>query len=391
VRDAISFLRYSAADAHGTSNPLDSPTLSAHAISFGNSQSGRFLRDMLYQGFNEDLSGRIVFDGMHPDIPGSRKTFTNHRFGQPGRWQKQHEDHVFPGDQFPFTYTTLTDPLTGRTDGLLVRCTESNTCPKIVQNDGEAELWQARASLLVTDSRGGHIELPDNVRVYLIAGTQHGGGAGVHVTQPGRGICQNLMNPLSLTDIRRALTVALYEWVADGTPPPSSRFPTIANGGLVPGNATGFPNIPGVAYTGALNPLHVADHSTAPPRWGAAYTVLVGRVDGDGNLIGGIRHPNLVAPIGTHTGWNLRAEGFAQGELCGGLGSFIPFAATRAERMATGDPRLSLEERYSSHQEYVDRVSEAAAALVRERLLLERDARLIVQRAQRSGVGTTTQ
>ena len=126
-------------------------------------------RDFLYQGFNEDVAGRIVFDGMHPNIAGSRKTFTNYQFGQPGRWQKQHEDHVYPGDQFPFTYATLTDPLSGRTDGLQERCSVSNTCPKIVHSDGEAELWQARSSLVVTDPTGGHIDLPDNVRVYLLS------------------------------------------------------------------------------------------------------------------------------------------------------------------------------------------------------------------------------
>ena len=198
MRDAISFLRYEETDRSGNANPLAFNGLPSAAISLGISQSGRALRDFLYQGFNEDVSGRIVFDGMHPNIAGSRKTFTNYPFGQPGRWQKQHEDHVYPGDQFPFTYLTLTDPISGRTDGLQERCAASNTCPKIVHSDGEAELWQARASLVVTDPLGHHVELPENVRVYLIAGTQHGGGRGVHATTPNRGICQNLNNPLAL-------------------------------------------------------------------------------------------------------------------------------------------------------------------------------------------------
>src|SRR5690606_21404782 len=155
MRDAISFLRYETADRDGTPNPLlVEGRLPTWAISLGISQSGRTLRDMLYQGFNADLEGRIVFDGMHPDIAGSRKTFTNYPFSQPGRWQRQHEDHLFPGDQFPFTYGILTDPLSGRTDGILARCLETDTCPKIVHTDGEAELWQARASLVVTDPLG---------------------------------------------------------------------------------------------------------------------------------------------------------------------------------------------------------------------------------------------
>ncbi|HUP52813.1 MAG TPA: alpha/beta hydrolase domain-containing protein, partial [Longimicrobiales bacterium] len=175
MRDVISFLRYETADSDGDANPLAFGGLPEVAISIGISQSGRMLRDLLYQGFNEDVRGRIVFDGMHPDIAGSRKTFTNYPFGQPGRWQKQHEDHFYPGDQFPFTYATLTDPLSGRTDGLLERCSRSNTCPRIIHTDGEAEVWQARSSLIVTDPLGGHIDLPENVRAYVIAGTQHGG------------------------------------------------------------------------------------------------------------------------------------------------------------------------------------------------------------------------
>ena len=174
MRDALSFLRYDLADSTGQQNPLASAGLPEVVISIGRSQSGRFLRDFLYQGFNEDVDGRIVFDGLHPNIAGSRKTFTNYQFGQPGRWQKQHEDHLYPGDQFPFTYATLTDPVGGQTDGLQEKCSSTSTCPKIVHSDGEAELWQARSSLVVTDPLGRHVDLPDNVRVYLIAGTQHG-------------------------------------------------------------------------------------------------------------------------------------------------------------------------------------------------------------------------
>ena len=389
MRDAISFLRYESADRGGNPNPLAAHGLPASAISLGISQSGRMLRDFLYQGFNEDVAGRIVFDGMHPNIAGSRKTFTNYQFGQPGRWQKQHEDHVYPGDQFPFTYATLTDPLSGRTDGLQERCSVSNTCPKIVHSDGEAELWQARASLVVTDPAGGHIDLPDNVRVYLLSGTQHGGGPGVHTGSANRGMCQNLSNPLALADTRTALSVALYEWAAKGVEPPASRFPTVAGGGLVAADDIGFPGIPGVKYSGSYNPLHLADHRSLPPMYGDEYTVLVGRIDADGNMVDGVRHPNLVAPVGTYTGWNLRRAGFGEGGQCGGTGSFIPFAATEADREAAGDPRPSFEARYPNHAAYVRAVAEAADALVGERLLLPDDAKAIVELA--SGSGSTTQ
>ena len=388
MRDAVSFLRYDERDRSGNANPLAFEGLPSTAISLGISQSGRVLRDFLYQGFNEDVSGRIVFDGMHPNIAGSRKSFTNYPFSQPGRWQKQHEDHVYPGDQFPFTYVTLNDPVSGRTDGLQERCAASNTCPKIIHSDGEAELWQARSSLVVTDPLGQHIALPDNVRVYLIAGTQHGGGRGVHATTPTQGICQNLNNPLALGQTRAALSVALYEWVAKGVAPPKSRFPSVANGGLVTASGIGFPAIPGVTYSGSFNPLHLYDHRSVPPVQGDPYTVLVARTDADGNMTDGVRHPNLAAPIGTHTGWNLRREGFAKGEQCVGTGSFIPFASNQAERQTSGDPRLSLDERYPNHQAYVRAVSAAADALVRDRLLLRRDADDVVELARGSRIRT---
>ena len=387
VRDVISFLRYESSDSAGKVNPLASEGLPTAVLSLGISQSGRVLRDFLYQGFNEDVAGRIVFDGIHSNIAGSRKTFTNYQFSQPGRWQKQHEDHVFPGDQFPFTYTTLTDPITGRTDGLLARCATSNTCPKIIHSDGEAELWQARSSLLVTDSLGGHIELPDNVRVYLISGTQHGGGQGAHVATPSKGICQNLNNPLALGQIRLALSVALYEWVVNGAEPPVSRFPTVENGGLVAPEKTGFPRIPGVTYSGSYNALHFHDHRFLPPQDGDAYTVLVGRVDADGNMVDGVRHPNLVAAIGTYTGWNLRRDGFGKGSQCAGTGSFIPFPSDPAERETLGDPRQSLAQRYATHAAYLQAIRKAAEGLVRERLLLPTDSARIIQLARDSTVG----
>ena len=290
--------------------------------------------------------------------------------------------------QFPFTYTTLTDSITGRTDGLLERCVSSNTCPKIIHSDGEAELWQARSSLIVTDSMGGHIELPDNVRVYLIAGTQHGGGRGVHEAIPNRGICQNLNNPMALAEIRLALSLALHEWVVDGVEPPASRFPTVKNRGLVSAAKLGFPEIPNVEYSASYNPLHVHEHTVLPPKDGKAYTVLVGRVNTDGNMVDGIRHPNLSAAIGTYTGWNLRREGFGEGGQCGGTGSFIPFASNQTEREMFGDSRLSLTERYPTHSEYVQAVSTAADRLANQRLLLPRDKQRIVELARSSAVGT---
>jgi hypothetical protein len=387
VRDVVSFLRYDSTDASGHTNPLASPQLPVVTLSIGTSQGGRMLRDFLYLGFNEDVRNRIVFDGMHQDGAGSLKTFTNYAFAQPDRWQRQHEDHAYPGDQFPFTYRTSRDPEGARIGGLFERCARTSTCPRIVHTDSESELWQARSSLVFTDGRGADTVLPDNVRVYVIAGTQHGGGAGVHAPPaPDRPICEYPENPLPVRDIRMALTIVLYEWLADGRAPPPSRYPTLAGGGLVPAAETGFPAIPGVRYDARVNPLRVLDYRTIPPTEGGEYPVLVAKVDADGNMNDGIRHPDLLVPLGTYTGWNVRRDGFAAGNSCGGVGSFFPFARTRAEREASGDPRLSLEERYGNHAAYARAVARVAIDLVGERLLLRADAEEIITQAEESSV-----
>ena len=185
-------------DPHNQATPESLPI--KHAIIEGVSQSGRFTRDFLWQGFNQDEKGRQVFDGAFPIIAGSRKTFTNFQFAQPGRFSRQHEDHLQPGDQFPFTYTTRRDPLTGRVDGILKKCIATHTCPKVFHLDGEFELWGARGSLVVTDGKPDgprDIALPPNVRVYMVAGTPHDGGRGSIIpASPSKGICQNFQNPV---------------------------------------------------------------------------------------------------------------------------------------------------------------------------------------------------
>lgn len=386
TRDVISFLRYAAADSSGASNPLASGTSTSirHAMGFGVSQSGRFLRDFLYQGFNQDEDGRQAFDAIAPLIAGSRKTFTNYAFSQPGRYSRQHEDHLFPGDQFPFSYGLQHDPVSGRTDGLLASCTASNTCPKVFHLDSDTEIWQARGSLVVTDTAGNDVALPENVRAYLFAGTQHGPAA-----RPARGICQQLSNPMDYKPFLRGLLRSLREWASTGESPPPSQYGSTAQRTLVrpsPGN-DGFPSIPAVRYDGLYNSLAVLDHSFQPPLAGAEYPVFVSAVDGDGNGVAGLRHPFHSVATATTTGWNLRAAGFAEGELCSLNGSYIPFASTRAERMASGDPRPSIEERYPHHGAYVSRVARAAGRLVQQRYLLPEDAEAIIESAAESSIG----
>jgi hypothetical protein len=241
------------------------------------------------------------------------------------------------------------------------------------------------------------LDLPREVRIYHLAGTQH-----VPAGTPAAGICQQLSNANPYQHSMRALLVALRAWVVSNTEPPASRYPTLRRRTLVDSSkrSVGFPTIPGVRYTGLIDELDLVDygrHFDADRISGIIdeplrvchrldYRVLVPRVDHDGNEVDGLRSVGLEAPLGTYTGWNLRRAGFAENELCGLTGSFIPFAETRAERLAKGDPRPSLEERYGDHDGYVMAVREAAEDLVAARLLLPADASLLIAQAQLGGV-----
>ena len=413
VRDLVSFLRNSSADAQGNANPLNDMKTAACAsgnacpsnpstnfdiaIGEGISQSGRFMKDLLYRGFNGDTNGNKVFDAMMPIISASRKTWTNERFAQGGRWSKQHEDHWMPGDQFPFAYNVMTDPVGGASDGLLKSCTASNTCPDIMHIDGAFEWWGGRASLVVTDGAGKDLTLPANVRYYLVAGTQHGGGAGVStgvVTEPAAGsMCQFAASPVSETPVERALIPALENWVVNGTVPPASKYPTVAAATAVATtqSATGFPNLSNVevpsgaaatptalslAYSGIYNQLFVTDYSAAVPAANLAqeYTVLVPKVGSDGNETSGILMPEVTVPLATYTGWNLRGQGHAIGEGCSSTGSAIPFAVNAAAKAGGSDARPSLADLYAGRADYATKFGAATDALVTQGFLHPLDA-----------------
>ncbi|KQP11931.1 alpha/beta hydrolase domain-containing protein [Pseudorhodoferax sp. Leaf267] len=399
VRDLVGFLKNDATDAQGNANPVadlkaatcaagsncpTNPTTNFDvALGEGLSQSGRFLRDFLYQGFNQDSAGKPVFDGVMSLIPAARRTWINARFAQPGRWSKQHEDHFMLGDQFPFAYNVTTDPVSGATDGLLRRCLATSTCPKIMQVDGSYEWWGGRASLVVTDGAGRDLALPANVRYYLIPGTGHGGGAGVTtgiVTQPAAtATCRLANSPVSMAQVERALIPALEDWVVKNTAPPASSHPTVAAGTAVLPTATGFADLTAISVPngatatplalsvplGKVSQVFVTDYSTPAPAVDVAkpYTVLVPRVDANGNELGGLRVPEIVAPLATYTGWNLRGDGHTPGENCPSAGSAIPLATTAAAKAAT-DPRSTLEGLYTGRADYVARFSAATDALV---------------------------
>jgi alpha/beta hydrolase family protein len=376
TRDIVSFLHHAPANAADYPNVLSGQI--DRTIGFGVSQSGRFLHDFLYLGFNTDEAGRSVFDGLIPHIAGGKKTFVNYRFGQPGRHAQQHAETVFPGGEFPFTYPVITDALTGRTDGILVRCLQAANCPKIFHVDTELEFYQSRASLIATDTRGEALTMPDNVRLFLLSNLQH--FALANAKSVSIKACAYPTNPLNAGPPLRALLVALDAWITNATPPPASRFPSRADGTLVPPapEAVGFPQIPGVGYTGLVTRPTVINFDVIPPVKGASYPVFVPKTDSDGRDIAGIHLPTLEAPIATHTGWNLRKVGFAEGELCDLNGSMLPFAATRDERIKNNDNRLSLAERYPQEGDRTTAVALAAKRLVQDRLLLEEDVKLYV-------------
>lgn len=387
IRDFVSSLRCA-----GAANPLRDAAgmpMIDHVLGFGTSQSGRVLRDFLWQDFNRDVTGQRVFDGLFIDAAGSRKSFVNAAFGQPGRFSRQHEDHSYPGDQFPFSYAARPDPSSksdfdsDRVDGILRACTASQTCPKIMHTDSSSEYWQARAALVTSDEDGVAIDIPETVRVYLYASVQHGGPA-ARATP----ICRYPINPLNDTPLHRALLVALEEWVTRNVAPPDSRFPRVADGTLVSIEqlVRAFPAIPDCTVPRSGNELATWDDSTLPPRQTGArrYLPLVPSTDADGNDQAGIRLPAVSVPVGTYTGWNIRRDGYAPGQLASVRGSFFPFAATRAERLANADPRPSIEERYPSRDAYVQAVSDATAALCGARLLLEEDALRMIDEARQS-------
>ncbi|MFC0386418.1 alpha/beta hydrolase domain-containing protein [Muricoccus vinaceus] len=378
VRDIVAFLRRDTSAA----NPLAFNGRPAvhRAIGFGVSQSGRFLRDFLHLGFNEDTAGRVVFDGLMPHVAGARRMATNLRFGQPGRNARHPQDPAWQADTFPFTYAVLDDPLSGRRDGLMLRCRLTSTCPRVMQSDSEHEWWASRASLLVTDTAGHHIDLPPDVRAYMIAGTPHFAEPG---ETAGRIEAMALpKNPMHAGPPMRALLAAMEAWLAEGREPPASRVPMRAHGTLVPAAQAMPAPIPGLPYAAIHTAAALSDQSAMPPREIGRYPVFVPRLDGDGMAVAGLRALQLAAPRASYTGWNPRAQGFGPAALYPLQGAVVPFAATREARLSAGDPRPSVAERYADGTAYVAAVRRAAEDAVAERLLLPRDAEALVERAK---------
>lgn len=368
--DLNSFLRGN--PGHDAKSPLNGIK---HTVALGISQSGRFLRDLIYYGFNADEKGAKVFDGAMAHIAGSRKTFTNYAFAQPGRFSRQHEDHDFPGDQFPFTYAKTKDTVTGKEGSILDACNANDTCPKIMHTDTSTEFWQARASLVSTSTDDKPLTMTDNVRLYFIAGAPHfNGWATTSKKDP---VCTYTTNPLSAAPIMRALYASMADWVGSGKAPPASRYPSLSDGTLVPLADFMMARLDGKAPKPAYNHLNVMDYAQNPPVRGKAYPAFVPKLDENGNPEGGVDLPYVAAPLGTYAGWNLRADGYAEGELCSLSGLFVPFAKT-----GDADGRKPLKDRYADEAAYLDAVKKASETLVSEKLMLPGDIGVVLDKAK---------
>jgi hypothetical protein len=364
IRDLLSYLQ---------GHPLEGAPPPARTLIFGISQSGRLIQTMLLRGLHLDEAGKPVFGGAFVHVAGAGKGGFDYRFAMPTRHSSMLEDHGYPTDYFPFTTTTEHDPATGVAGSVLDEARRLGTVPKLFYVNDSSEYWNRSASLIHTDPEGEHdAPIASEARVYLIAGAQHYVGG-----QHRRGIFTNCVNPLNHYRVMRALLLALDRWVRDGTEPPPSTYPRIADGTLVTVSAYkgAFPKIAGVALPETnlrpprldLGPRFstegIAD--IVPPRVGLPFETLVPKPNDDGLDQGGIELPEMLVPLGTRTGFNTRTEvaGFP-GATARWDGSFIPFSRTEAERRAAGDPRPSIEARYSDRRDYEHKVSAAAQRAV---------------------------
>jgi hypothetical protein len=384
IRDTISHLKY------GASPELGLPQgVIKRAIAFGISQSGRFLRTFLYYGFNEDEAHRKAFDGVMSHVAGGGRGSFNHRFAQPSRDAHPYLNFLYPTDIFPFTDVAQRDPDTGVEDGLLTHATRPAFQPNVFHTNTSYEYWGRAASLIHTTVDGKQdAAVPPNVRIYLLAAGQHG----VAGFPPSRTIGQQENNPLDYRWAMRALLVSMQRWVADGTAPPPSAYPRIADGTLVRPDQLAFPRLPGVNVPKTPHKAYHADYGpefiskgivvNEPPRVGAAFPILVPQVDADGNERAGIRMPELAVPVATYTGWNLFNERAGPTQVLSSMqGSFIPLARSRVERERTNDPRRSVTERYQTREEYLGLITQAGRALAAERYVLADDVARIVEQA----------
>jgi Alpha/beta hydrolase domain len=355
VRDLVSYLKYQDKRVE-------------RALGVGVSQSGRFLRAFLYDGFNQDEQNRQVFDGVWAHVAGAGRGSFNRRFGQPSR-----DGHPFLNVFYPTDLPPFSD------DGLLEKAREAHVLPKIFYSNGSYEYWGRAASLIHTTPDGKADVAPGaSTRIYAFAGAQHGAGS----VPPKKVEAQNLSDTVDYRAGMRALLVAMQAWLKDGKEPPPSKYPQIGKDQLVSISAYAFPRLPGVSLPEHKREAYQLDFSTEPPKAGIRYMTLVPQVNPDGNESSGVVMPEVAAPLASYTGWNLRDKNIgAPGELFSMTGSFIPFKVNEAERASGHDPRPPVDARYQSKQDFLDKYTDAALALIRQGYLLDRDVARLRERA----------
>lgn len=393
VRDIISFLRYEKIEENPLMDWNNTPFIQ-QTISFGISQSGRALRMFLYEGFNEDEAGRIVFDGAVPMVAGAGMGFFNHRFASPTRFSTQRESHLFPADVFPFTYGESTDIFSGKTDALLAKAKAKKVLPKVMHIQSSAEYWHRCASLMHTDPSGEKdAMIPDNVRIYSIVG-QHGSGNGIPKDKMAGTIAINHTN---YSPFVRSLMVAMDDWIRNEKTPPESVYPRFENNTITSFEncAIDWQSIPNVTYPKVIQQAYTADFGADfattkfitqhPPIVQKLYPVLASKLDADNNEVGMLEIPSVAVPTGTYTGWNLRTSTMGSaGDLLRLTGGYIPFAKTKKERMKTGDPRLSIQERYKNYEAYLAAYKIVTMDLVKSGYLLEEEVKGILELGEKN-------
>ncbi len=418
TRDIASFLRNETRDDAGNPNPVGPGIRRAYAA--GGSQTGGYLRDYIYLGFNEDEMGRKVFDGIIPWIAGTDRVFINVRFADPNTYSEQDRQHNYLQSSYPpFTYAVTTDPLSGVHDGIMKR---PRTDPLVMQVDSESEFWQLHGSLNVVDGAGHPVAIPDNVRLYFVGNTAHGfiSGSFLFPTPGTAALCSNPTPGGGLNwETLRATLRNMDRWAVGrgkdkregdqgeddqgeddhGIEPPKSNYPSLLDGTMVTLSeaAAAFPRIPNISFPTVYDTYELLDFghlfdshggilTIQPPLNGPSYAIRLPKTDGNGIQLAGVHQIESRVPLGTSTGWNLRSPAHRGPNLCVLTGSYFPFATTRAERLLNGDPRPSLQETYGSHDGFVNAVKKAAHELVRERFLLKSDADADISAAQASTV-----
>ena len=378
IRDFVSFAKHGGRVAGDLGR-------TQRVIGFGISQTGRFLRHFLHEGFNADEQGRRVFDGVWSDVAGAGRGSFNHRYAQASRDGNPWTNVFYPTDVFPFHDRETRDPVAGRSGALLAAAEKAGVTPKIFYTNSSYEYW-GRVAALIHVSPDGKTDVPlaPSTRVYFIAGAQHGPGAIPPLPRSTR-------FPVLPTDhrpLQRALLHALQRWVADNEEPPASAYPQLANGTLIPAAEVAFPRIEGLPPPRFPRVARRLDLGEDFEREGiltdanvtvrGAFPLLVPAADADGNDRAGLRMPQVAVPLGTYAGWNFRSENAAE-HMANFMGSFVPLAKTEAERRAKGDARPAIAERYRDRDDFLARASQVADRMVAARLLLAIDRERAVQ------------